>query len=411
MEEPGLLASAFEAKALMGVFTPEVEGEWVDSDDPAMRSFFAKLPAPSASIANGSNVRASIGAANAVAELSFVAFVPSAGEPSESSLALTLSLASPAAGSQRRSSAKKARTSLSASKASSAKKSSAKPKTTPKAADDDEAAATAESLALDPDAFLESPYVELSEELQAMLEGTPADALVQSRVDRREPKEDGDEYFGSARKPMPAPDFEATAAAAPTEEAAEAATEAAPALDEATIKAMKVAELKDALSARGLDTDGKKAQLAARLLKAVAAAAVPVETPAAEEAAPAIVLPPSVVEEATPAVEEAAPALDVDSLKVADLKKELEARGIAPAKLKAQMQVQLKAAIEAAPAAEAEVAAPAPEPMEEEVKKSPLPAAARPKRGGKRGAAAEDEKAAEPVAPASKRTRKTRSAA
>ena len=112
----------------------------------------------------------------------------------------------------------------------------------------------------------------------------------------------------------------------------------------------------------------------------------------------------------TPAVEEAAPALDVDSLKVADLKKELEARGIAPAKLKAQMQVQLKAAIEAAPAAEAEVAAPAREPMEE-VKKSPLPAAARPKRGGKRGAAAEEEKAAEPVAPASKRTRKTRSAA
>ena len=47
-----------EAKALMGVFTPEVEGEWVDSDDPAMRSFFAKLPAPSAAIANGSNVRA-----------------------------------------------------------------------------------------------------------------------------------------------------------------------------------------------------------------------------------------------------------------------------------------------------------------------------------------------------------------
>ena len=123
------------------------------------------------------------------------------------------------------------------------------------------------------------------------------------------------------------------------------------------------------------------------------------------------VLPPSVVEvEVAPAVEEAAPALDVDSLKVADLKKELEARGIAPAKLKAQMQVQLKAAIEA-PAAEAEVAAPAPEPMEEEVKKSPLPAAARPKRGGKRGAAAEEEKAAEPVAPASKRTRKTRSAA
>ena len=122
-----------------------------------------------------------------------------------------------------------------------------------------------------------------------------------------------------------------------------------------------------------------------------------------EEEAPAIVLPPSVVEEAASAVEEVAPALDVDSLKVADLKKELEARGIAPAKLKAQMQAQLKAAIEA-PAAEAEVAAPAPEPMEEEVKKSPLPAAARPKRGGKRGAAAEDEKA-EPVAPASKRTR------
>ena len=70
--------------------------------------------------------------------------------------------------------------------------------------------------------------------------------------------------------------------------------------------------------------------------------------------------------------------------------------------------MQLKAAIEA-PAAEAEVAAPAPEPMEE-VKKSPLPAAARPKRGGKRGAAGEEEKA-EPVAPASKRTRKTRSAA
>ena len=228
-----------EAKALMGVFTPEVEGEWVDSDDPAMRSFFAKLPAPSAAIANGSNVRASIGAANAVAELSFVAFVPSAGEPSESSLALTLSLASPAAGSQRRSSAKKARTSLSASKASSAKKSSAKAKKTPKAADDAEAAA-AESLALDPDAFLESPYVELSEELQAMLEGTPADALVQSRVDRREPKEDGDEFFGSARKPMPAPDFEATAAA-PKEEATEVVSteaaddEAAPALDEATI--------------------------------------------------------------------------------------------------------------------------------------------------------------------------------
>ena len=35
----------------------------------------------------------------------------------------------------------------------------------------------------------------------------------EQRVDRREPKEDGDEYFGSARKPMPAPDFEATAAA------------------------------------------------------------------------------------------------------------------------------------------------------------------------------------------------------
>jgi hypothetical protein len=322
-------------------------------------------------MANGSNVRASIGAANAVAELSFVAFVPSAGEPSESSLALTLSLASPAAGSQRRSSAKKARTSLSASKPSSAKKSSAKAKKTPKAADP-EAAAAAESIALDPDAFLESPYVELSEELQAMLEGTPADALVESRVDRREPKEDGDEYFGSARKPVPAPDFEATAAA-PKEEVTEAAAEeAAPALDEATIKAMKVAELKDALSARGLDTDGKKAQLAARLLKAVAAAAAPVEAAPEEEAAPAIVLPPSVVEvEAAPAVEEAAPALDVDSLKVADLKKELEARGIAPAKLKAQMQVQLKAAIEAA----------------------------------------EEEKAAEPVAPASKRTRKTRSAA
>ena len=254
-----------------------------------------------------------------------------------------------------------------------------------------------------------------------MLEGTPADALVQSRVDRREPKEDGDEYFGSARKPMPAPDFEATAAVVLPPSVTEAADDAAPALDEATIKAMKVAELKDALSARGLDTDGKKAQLAARLLKAVAAAAVaPVEeaAPAAEEEAPAIVLPPSVVEVETPAaVEEAAPALDVDSLKVADLKKELEARGIAPAKLKAQMQVQLKAAIEAAPAAEAEVAAPAPEPMEEEPavkkspKKSPLPAAARPKRGGKRGAAAEEEKAAEPVAPASKRTRKTRSAA
>ena len=145
-----------------------------------------------------------------------------------------------------------------------------------------------------------------------MLEGTPADALVQSRVDRREPKEDGDEYFGSARKPMPAPDFEATAAVVLPPSVTEAADDAAPALDEATIKAMKVAELKDALSARGLDTDGKKAQLAARLLKAVAAAVAPVETPAAEEEAPAIVLPPSVVEVAAPAVEEAAPALDVD---------------------------------------------------------------------------------------------------
>ena len=172
-----------------------------------------------------------------------------------------------------------------------------------------------------------------------------------------------------------------------------------------------------AVSAAAVAPPGARAAAKA---PAAAAAAAPARTilppaPARKPKQPAPAAAAAAAAAAAPAQQQAPPvpppALDVDSLKVADLKKELEARGIAPAKLKAQMQVQLKAAIEAAPAAEAEVAAPAPEPMEEEVKKSPLPAAARPKRGGKRGAAAEDEKAAEPVAPASKRTRKTRSAA
>ena len=54
--------------------------------------------------------------------------------------------------------------------------------------------------------------------------------------------------------------------------------------------------------------------------------------------------------------EEGAPALDVDSLKVADLKK-LEARDTVPKKLKKDLQAQLKEAIEAAAAADAAAAA------------------------------------------------------
>ena len=96
----------------------------------------------------------------------------------------------------------KARTSLSASKPSSAKKSSAKAKAT-KAADDAEAARRPSRLRSIPMPS-SSRRTSNSRRFQAMLEGTPADALVQSRVDRREPKEDGDEH-GSARKPMPRP--------------------------------------------------------------------------------------------------------------------------------------------------------------------------------------------------------------
>ena len=51
-------------------------------------------------------------------------------------------------------------------------------------------------------------------------------------------------------------------------------------LTEADVKGMKVAELKDELKARGLDTSGKKAELAARLMESLADSA-PAEAPAA----------------------------------------------------------------------------------------------------------------------------------
>jgi hypothetical protein len=98
--------------------------------------------------------------------------------------------------------------------------------------------------------------------------------------------------LGAAKAPAPAPVVEATevvaeaaplAEAVPEAEAAPAAAPSAEALQAAAdaVAAMKVAELRESLASRGLDTGGKRVALAERLLAALVAEAV--AAPAEEE--------------------------------------------------------------------------------------------------------------------------------
>ena len=166
----------------------------------------------------------------------------------------------------------------------------------------------------------------------------------------------------------------AEAAAAVATDAEAAANTDAPAaallsLSTEDVAAMKVKELREALETLGLDTSGKRAELATRLVGALEAAKAPAPKAPAPVAAP-VPTPAAEVEEAAP-VAEAAPASApseeealqasadaVAAMKVAELRELLASRGLDTSGKRVALAERLLAALVAeavaAPAVEEE---------------------------------------------------------
>ena len=146
--------------------------------------------------------------------------------------------------------------------------------------------------------------VTLSEDLQEMLE--PGSVRKASLAEEKEEKaapgaeDDDDEDEAPAAEVV---------SEAPSSEVAASEADASASWSEADVALMRVVDLRDALESMGLDTTGKKAALAERLIEALKAtpAAVQEESEAAEPAAEAA---EPAAEAAEPAAEAAEPAAE-----------------------------------------------------------------------------------------------------
>lgn len=231
-----------------------------------------------------------------------------------------------------------------------------------------------------------------------------AEALTLSE-DLQEMLEPGSVKKAARPTPKPeaaTPEKEESSETLPSSSQESSVASAEPAWSEADVALMKVAELKEALESLGLETDGKKAVLAARLIEALKSS-VPMQQSEA-------VAPAAAVEEVTAPGAPAADALasappawseeEVGAMKVAELKVALESLGLETDGKKAVLATRLIEALKASvPEAEKPPAAAVEEEVQEEA----------PKRRTKRGMA-ETEPAEQAPPTRAKRSKETEEA-
>ena len=107
-------------------------------------------------------------------------------------------------------------------------------------------------------------------EIPAQALEEPGDPRPSPKRSRPEPEPEPEPAAEPELPPRKRSAYNAAAVRNAQEYEAEAQAEAARPLSEAEVKKMKVADLRAALAARGLDTKGLKAALQARLLEAIA---------------------------------------------------------------------------------------------------------------------------------------------